>query len=275
MKNKKNIFLQLELSRKHCLFALAFAFLCFHPQSLGSETLTLTTYYPAPYGGYVALLTTGNDGTAAGVNTLLARDAGRVGIGTTNPTQLLDIAGNAKVETVILTPSASSPKSPVNGMVYMDSAEGDIYRYWNGDWGKLLIAKNMLIGERILVSDFTLTGSWKTIGDLKITEKTPQRGFYSVTWGGNVKIDANTGKKVAIMVKYGDAAVIIRYDFYDDDDAKDGNYTVHDIGGSTFLQLNKDINYKIRINGIKTGNAAANDSVAISGMWIRLELVFA
>ena len=42
-----------------------------------TENLVITTYYPAPYGGYVSLLTTNN--------TWLARDGGRVGIGTTNP----------------------------------------------------------------------------------------------------------------------------------------------------------------------------------------------
>lgn len=93
MENEKVVVLQLKLSRKHCLFALAFAFLCFHPRPLGSETLRLTTYYPAPYGGYVALLTTGDNGTPAGVNTLLARDAGFVGIGTPGPVAKLDVQG--------------------------------------------------------------------------------------------------------------------------------------------------------------------------------------
>ena len=43
------------------------------PGFLGSETLTITSYYPAPYGGYARILTTGD--------TLLARDTGKVGIG--------------------------------------------------------------------------------------------------------------------------------------------------------------------------------------------------
>ncbi|MCX5785583.1 MAG: hypothetical protein NTX59_07830 [Elusimicrobia bacterium] len=73
MENEKVVVLQLKLTQKRCLFVLTLAFLCFHPRSLGSETLTLTTYYPAPYGGYVGLLTTNQ--------TLLARDAGSVGIG--------------------------------------------------------------------------------------------------------------------------------------------------------------------------------------------------
>jgi len=50
-----------------------------------SETLNITTYYPAPYGGYVSLLTTNN--------TYLARDAGSVGIGTASPGAKLDVRG--------------------------------------------------------------------------------------------------------------------------------------------------------------------------------------
>ncbi|MDO8804718.1 MAG: hypothetical protein Q7R35_09800 [Elusimicrobiota bacterium] len=65
--------LQLNMTRRPRLFALAFAFLCFYPLPARSETLTLTTYYPAPYGGYVNILTTGR--------TDLARDADYVTIG--------------------------------------------------------------------------------------------------------------------------------------------------------------------------------------------------
>lgn len=65
------------MGRRGWMALLAFFFLCWHPGTIGSETLTLTTYYPAPYGGYVSLLTTNN--------TLLARDAGTVGIRTGTP----------------------------------------------------------------------------------------------------------------------------------------------------------------------------------------------
>ena len=87
MENEKVVVLQLKLTRNRCLLLLAAAFLCYHPHTAGSETLTLTTYYPAPYGGYVSLLTTGE--------TRLARDGGNVGIGTAGvaPANLLQIAG--------------------------------------------------------------------------------------------------------------------------------------------------------------------------------------
>ena len=45
--------------------------------TLMAEDITLTTYYPAPYGAYDELTTTGN--------TYLATTSGNVGIGTTVP----------------------------------------------------------------------------------------------------------------------------------------------------------------------------------------------
>ena len=83
MEKEKVVALRVKLTGTRCFFALALAFHCLHPRPLGAETLTLTTYYPAPYGAYAGLLTTG--GTALNpVNTLLARDGGGVGIGTNN-----------------------------------------------------------------------------------------------------------------------------------------------------------------------------------------------
>lgn len=73
MKTKENKFMP-RFNRGQATALLALFLLAWHPAFLGSETLTLTTYYPAPYGGYVSLLTT--------QRTLLARDSGTVGIRT-------------------------------------------------------------------------------------------------------------------------------------------------------------------------------------------------
>ncbi|MFI5348087.1 MAG: hypothetical protein ACHQ2Z_00965 [Elusimicrobiota bacterium] len=51
---------------------------------VASENVTLTTYYPAPSGVYTQMITTGN--------TFLARDNGKVGVGTPSPGQELDVA---------------------------------------------------------------------------------------------------------------------------------------------------------------------------------------
>ena len=54
-----------------------------------TETIEIATYYPAPYGSYAELTTTGN--------TSLATEGGRVGIGTNTPQAALDVRGGIKV----------------------------------------------------------------------------------------------------------------------------------------------------------------------------------
>lgn len=57
--------------------------------ALADETLTITTYYPSPYGSYNELRTYSN--------TYLAISGGSVGIGTTSPGTKLEVAGDAKI----------------------------------------------------------------------------------------------------------------------------------------------------------------------------------
>ncbi len=59
------------------------------PVELGSESLVLQSYYPSPLGIYSALTTTGD--------TALARDGGKVGVGTSSPAATLDVNGAIKV----------------------------------------------------------------------------------------------------------------------------------------------------------------------------------
>jgi hypothetical protein len=71
--------------------------LCAVPE-LDSESVTLSTYYPAPSGVYTNMITTGN--------TFLARDGGAgtsVGIGTTAPGAKLDVNGLARMQRLTTT----------------------------------------------------------------------------------------------------------------------------------------------------------------------------
>lgn len=78
---------------------------------LNSESVTLSTYYPAPSGVYTNMITTGN--------TFLARDGGaasRVGVGTTAPGAKLSVAGSMAVGGAY---AASAP--PADSMIVSGS----------------------------------------------------------------------------------------------------------------------------------------------------------
>jgi hypothetical protein len=77
------------VKRMSYVLLMSFIYLTAIPKLANTENLVITTYYPAPYGGYVSLLTTNN--------TWLARDAGKVGIGTSNPQYKLDVNGDIRI----------------------------------------------------------------------------------------------------------------------------------------------------------------------------------
>ncbi|MFA6434581.1 MAG: hypothetical protein WCW52_07795 [Elusimicrobiales bacterium] len=123
MQNESVITLRLQLSRRTALYTLTAFFLCWRPSFLGSEILTLTTYYPAPYGGYAALLTTGGE-AGPGLNTLLARDFGKVGIG-------LGAAGKPKPYAILdINTTANSLGS--QAVRTMDAANGGLLLGYQG-----------------------------------------------------------------------------------------------------------------------------------------------
>lgn len=96
-----------RIDRRAVKACLALFLLAVPALRLSSETLTLTTTYPAPVGVYNQIITTGNGGTAT-ADTTLARNAGnvvlvpptngpgRVGIGVAAPAAKLDVAGTLR-----------------------------------------------------------------------------------------------------------------------------------------------------------------------------------
>jgi hypothetical protein len=66
--------------------AVAAGLLLYGIPKLGSESVTLATYYPAPSGVYTNMITTGN--------TYLARDSGNIGVRTTSPSYMLHVNGD-------------------------------------------------------------------------------------------------------------------------------------------------------------------------------------
>lgn len=83
----------LTFSRRFITAAGAAAMMLCAVPELDSESVTLSTYYPAPSGVYTNMITTGN--------TYLARDGAagtRVGIGTTAPATKLHVVGDVQSE---------------------------------------------------------------------------------------------------------------------------------------------------------------------------------
>jgi hypothetical protein len=135
METTQDLTVRFRITRARATLLLAFLFIIWHPGFIGSETLTLTTYYPAPYGGYVSLLTTNK--------TILARDAGLVLVGTgTQPSAnpKLFVSGD-----VVSTLGAYGQFRAIAGSygafirndgadTYMPliTAAGDPYGVWNG-----------------------------------------------------------------------------------------------------------------------------------------------
>ncbi|HEX4048530.1 MAG TPA: hypothetical protein VH309_11875, partial [Elusimicrobiota bacterium] len=68
----------LQFGARTVRFLAAAAMILSAVTEVASESVTLTTYYPAPSGVYSTMITTGN--------TYLARDGGEVGIQTAAPT---------------------------------------------------------------------------------------------------------------------------------------------------------------------------------------------
>lgn len=81
--------LEIGFSRRFFRWALGAVLLAVCAPELGSENVTLSTYYPAPSGVYTQMITTSN--------AWLARDQGKVGVGTRIPEEKLDVAGNLQV----------------------------------------------------------------------------------------------------------------------------------------------------------------------------------
>ncbi|MCX5692974.1 MAG: hypothetical protein NTX47_04740 [Candidatus Omnitrophica bacterium] len=76
-----------------------------------AEDITLTTYYPAPYGAYDELTTTGD--------TYLATTSGNVGIGATSASNKLDVTGtvNATAYSVNGTAGFTGTFLDLNGKI--------------------------------------------------------------------------------------------------------------------------------------------------------------
>lgn len=91
--------------------------------TLSTESMTLTTYYPSPYGVYDQLRSVGDS--------FFAYQRGRVGIGTKMPTSLLSVAGSADMESLHVAGGASVgslriKEGAAEGRILESDAQGNV-----------------------------------------------------------------------------------------------------------------------------------------------------
>ncbi|MEA3306781.1 MAG: hypothetical protein U9Q34_03250 [Elusimicrobiota bacterium] len=225
MENEKILIIQFQLTRFKVLAILTALFICFHPKLLGSEQLTLTTYYPSPYGGYAKLLTTkdtvlARDGGGVGVgysNPGSAKLAvnGRVGIGTTAPGEDLDVRGNVKWGTrrgLLKTDQGASIELGGRGTPYIDFSNDS----WTDYDARLMLRSNnqlRLYGARLGIDrnpsyPLDVQGNARVVGDMRITGKL--RGmcrtvYYSTGFkrcGWNERVFGHYGDGIARVVGF-------------------------------------------------------------------------
>lgn len=90
MEQSKEITLKVNISAKNTFLLLVLALMLWRPGLLDSaQTMTMTSYYPAPYGGYNQLLSKGNTYLAdsAGADLRVNRYGGRTYIGNSSVTR--------------------------------------------------------------------------------------------------------------------------------------------------------------------------------------------
>lgn len=85
----RELTIHLKIGRREAVAAAAFLLVIMRPAALSTEQLTLSTYYPSPYGVYKQLRATDD--------AYLAYQAGSVGIGTTSPLGKLHVTGAGNV----------------------------------------------------------------------------------------------------------------------------------------------------------------------------------
>jgi hypothetical protein len=151
---------------------------------LSAESLTVTTYYPAPFGGYVSLLAT--------MDAIFARDGGKVTVGSPGASADRLVAyGNSRFDDVYVKDTAGNyvkfPRPPAGKQMYWEQltlgAETDSYQAVGGEYTG---APNTDTCDGNTVATYTCpNGVKKTCLDVKRTQA------QNCNWGGWIQKHAS------------------------------------------------------------------------------------
>ncbi|MBI5241827.1 MAG: hypothetical protein HY926_15245 [Elusimicrobia bacterium] len=201
---------------------------------LGSESMTMTTYYPAPAGTYRRL-------TADSV-TLRPLEAPPEGVPGRVYFNSQDKAPNVFVD------GAWKRMVVFNGETIGTATLGGDYRFTNA-WAQV----GGLSLEFTTVKRGLYGVSWG--GNCAIAS-TGKLSYLKVRF-----VNAGIGTQIQQYT-------------LDDADDDDGTTTTVDIDGSTMLMLQADQKYRFQILGYKKGSDAANLTFGKAGMWLKVEELF-
>lgn len=115
----RTVTIRFVLGRRELVGALVAALVLVNPGGLATEQLTMTTYYPSPYGVYQRLRSTQDAYLATDTSASPQR---RVGIGTAAPARKLDVAGDMQASDMYTTDGVQI--QGLSGRNYFRDTEG-------------------------------------------------------------------------------------------------------------------------------------------------------
>lgn len=214
---------------------------------LASESVTLTTYYPAPSGVYTNMIVTGA--------TYLARDGGAVGVQTATPTggYVMDVNGSLLVRA----------NEQVNGNLSV----GGTFTVNNLTVNNLTVNTSLTDNGTAVFNGNTTVNNAIT-GNYGLTPGYVSWGTYGTGSGGAAIYNDAGGFKALMLVGNNSAGNGYRQvQVYDD-------LTVNGYTNSIITTANQNCaSVNVNLNGTAPGCGAGNYLTTISGMYARLVAV--
>lgn len=177
--------IHIKVGRRELVAFLALLLLSLQPGELSTEQLTLTTYYPSPYGVYQELRST--------QNAYLAYSGGNVGIGTNAPQGKLHVTGTGNVVMNTSGNMGIGTTNPVAKLHLSGGGNDIIFDPANGVMavgttnGSSIYATGVKVAQSNIHVQGNENGTWLRVGDAW-----GYNGIYSES--GDAVIGSATGR---------------------------------------------------------------------------------